>query len=70
MIEVFVGLIVVLVLPVAIFGLIINFVYTQYRDYKRRQSRKRYLQKIEAERKSKNTNRGLKFPKSGERLPN
>lgn len=51
MIEVFVGLIVFFVLPVAIFGLMIDFVYTQYRDYQRRQSRKRYLQKIEAERK-------------------
>ena len=53
MIEVFTGLFVVLVLPVVIFGLMIDFVYTQYRDYKRHQSRKRYLQKIEAERKAR-----------------
>ena len=53
MIAVFTGLIVFFVLPVAIFGLTIDFVYTQYRDYKRQQSRKRYLQKIEAERKAR-----------------
>ncbi len=67
--EILLGLFMVISLPIFIIGLVLNIIYVHIRDYRRSQSRKKYVKKIEDDRvKRLLTNRLAICPHCGQRL--
>lgn len=67
--EILLGLFMIIGIPIFIIGLVINIIYEQVRDYRRSQSRKKYLKKMEEERvKRLQAERLAICPNCGQRL--